>query len=111
MSEAAAKTGEDSDGAALTAVKLFASAYRTELILFVVTAALLASFSGNRFLRQSGAPHFVYASQAWLEGRSDIDPMVLPNLEDWACVREFDGKKVQIDWCRNVRGSIGILVR
>lgn len=98
MAEAAQKAAApSSDGAAMTAVKLFASAYRTELLLFVVTAAVLASFSGNRFLRQSGAPHFVYQSKAWLEGRSDIDPLVLPNLEDWACVRVVDGKKVRCE--------------
>jgi hypothetical protein len=98
MTEAAPKTeNSPADSATLTALKLFASAYRTELILFAVTYALLASFSGNRFLRQSGAPHFVYAAQAWLEGRSDIDPLVLPNLEDWACVREVNGAKVRCE--------------
>jgi hypothetical protein len=75
----------------VTAVKLFTSAYRIELILFVVTFVVLSFFSSQRFLRQSAAPHFVYQAQALLEGRLDIDPQVLPNLEDWACVREVGG--------------------
>jgi hypothetical protein len=75
------------------AVKLFAAAYRVELILFVISYAALASFSSQRFLRQSEAPHFVYQAKAWLDGRMDLDPRVLPNLEDWACVREIDGAR------------------
>jgi hypothetical protein len=93
MTEAAAKPAGEPDSAATTAIKLFATAFRTELILFAVTFAVLTMFSGQRFLRQSAAPHFVYQAQAWVEGRSDIDPMVLPNLEDWACVRELNGLK------------------
>jgi hypothetical protein len=58
---------------------------------------VLAGFSSFRFLRQSAAPHFVYQSKAWLEGRLDIDPEVLPNLEDWACVRVVDGAKVRCE--------------
>ncbi len=72
----------------VTALKLFVSAYRIELILFVVTFVVLSFFSSQRFLRQSAAPHFVYQAQALLEGRLDIDPQVLPNIEDWACVRD-----------------------
>ncbi len=75
----------------VTAVKLFTSAYRIELILFVVTFVILSFFSSQRFLRQSAAPHFVYQAQALLEGRLDIDPQVLPNYEDWACVRDVGG--------------------
>ncbi|HSP18767.1 MAG TPA: hypothetical protein VLQ79_04585, partial [Myxococcaceae bacterium] len=52
-------------------------------------------FSGPRFLRQSAAPHFVYQAKAFLEGRVDLDPEVLPNLEDWACVREAGGVKTR----------------
>ena len=66
-------------------------AYRTELLIFFVSFFALACFSGPRFLRQSAAPHFVYQSKAFLEGRLDLDPQVLPNLEDWACVREVSG--------------------
>jgi hypothetical protein len=68
-------------------------AYRVELWLFVASALVLAFFSGQRFWRQSAAPHFVYQAQAWLEGRTDIDVEVLPNQEDWACVREVGGVK------------------
>lgn len=75
------------------ALRMFGSAYRVELLLFVGAFALFAAFSSQRFLRQSAAPHFVYQARAWLEGRADIDPQVLPNIEDWACVREVDGVK------------------
>jgi hypothetical protein len=66
-------------------------AYRTELLIFFASFFALASFSGPRFLRQSAAPHFVYQAKAFLEGRLDVDPEVLPNIEDWACVREVGG--------------------
>ncbi len=46
-------------------------------------------------MRQSAAPHFIYQAQAWLEGRLDLDPQILPNLEDWACVREVAGGKLR----------------
>ncbi|HUM10456.1 MAG TPA: hypothetical protein VLT82_05850 [Myxococcaceae bacterium] len=68
-------------------------AYRTELLVFACSLFALACFSGPRFLRQSAAPHFVYQAKALLEGRLDLDPEVLPNLEDWACVREVGGVK------------------
>jgi hypothetical protein len=74
-----------------TAPRVWLAAYRTEVLFFAASFFILASFSSFRFLRQSGAPHFVYQSQAWLEGRLDIDPRVLPNIEDWACVREVSG--------------------
>src|SRR5262245_32899074 len=79
------------------ALKLWFQAYRVECILFAVSFAVLAGFSSMRFLRQSAAPHFVYQSKAWLEGRTDLDPQVLPNLEDWACVREVQGKKMRCE--------------
>ncbi|MBL8950462.1 MAG: hypothetical protein JNK82_06775 [Myxococcaceae bacterium] len=79
------------------AVKLWFQAYRVEVILFAVSFVVLAGFSSMRFLRQSAAPHFVYQSKAWLEGRLDLDPQVLPNYEDWACVREVNGKKVRCE--------------
>ncbi|MDQ3262514.1 MAG: hypothetical protein M3Y59_02465 [Myxococcota bacterium] len=75
--------------------KVWLTAYRTELLLFAVAYLVLASFSSFRFLRQSEAPHFIYQAQAWLDGRLDLDPTVLPNLEDWACVREVGGEKVR----------------
>jgi hypothetical protein len=75
------------------AVQLWLRAYRVELALFAAAFLVFAAFSAQRFWRQSAAPHFVYQAKAWLEGRGDIDPEVLPNLEDWACVREVDGAK------------------
>ncbi|ADO70045.1 hypothetical protein [Stigmatella aurantiaca] len=83
--------------AAAVGVRLWLSAYKVEVVLFLVGFAVLASFSSQRFLRQSAAPHFVYQAQSWLEGRLDVDPQVLPNLEDWACVREVKGKKVRCE--------------
>jgi len=80
-----------------SAVRGWASAHRVELALFLACYAVLAGFSGQRFLRQSDAPHFVYQAQAWLDGRLDLDPSVLPNLEDWACVREVGGEKVRCE--------------
>ncbi len=65
--------------------------YRTELLLFAGVFVALTFFSSQRFLRQSAAPHFVYQAKAWLDGRLDIDPQVLPNIEDWACVRQVNG--------------------
>lgn len=77
--------------------RAFARAYQTELTLFLACAVVLACFSGPRFLRQSAAPHFVYAGKAWLDGRLDVDPQDLPNLEDWACVRESAGHKLRCE--------------
>jgi len=69
--------------------------FRVELALFACSYVLLACFSSQRFLRQSEAPHFIYQAKAWLEGRLDVDPQVLPNPEDWACVRQLEGRKVR----------------
>jgi hypothetical protein len=84
-------------GTAGAALRVWLSAYRVEVVLFLVSFAVLASFSSQRFLRQSAAPHFVYQAKAWLEGRLDLDPQVLPNFEDWACVREVAGEKVRCE--------------
>jgi len=70
---------------------LWLGAYRVEVALFALSFLVLAGFSGERFLRQSAAPHFIYQAQAWLEGRLDIAPDVLPNMEDWACVKQEGG--------------------
>ncbi|HTS80504.1 MAG TPA: hypothetical protein VMH40_07890 [Myxococcaceae bacterium] len=70
-------------------------AYRNELLVFLCSFFALACFSGPRFLRQSAAPHFVYQAKAFLDGRLDLDPETLPNLEDWACVREVAGVKTR----------------
>ena len=79
------------------ALRLWFQAYRVEVSLFAIAFVVLAAFSSQRFWRQSAAPHFVYQAKAFLEGRSDIDPEVLPNLEDWACVRDVGGKKVRCE--------------
>ncbi|NVJ04774.1 hypothetical protein HUW63_05875 [Myxococcus sp. AM001] len=84
-----------SGGLPLNVARVWLSAYRVEVVLFVVAFVVLASFSSQRFLRQSAAPHFVYQAQAWMEGRLDVDPQVLPNMEDWACVRMENGDKVR----------------
>ena len=96
MTEEAAKPPKPIAGA-LAALRVLAVAYRTDLTLFLVCAVVLACFSGPRFLRQSAAPHFVYASKAWLDGHLDVDPRDLPNLEDWACVRVSAGHKVRCE--------------
>ena len=69
--------------------------YRTELLLFAAAFLALASFSGPRFLRQSAAPHFIYQAKAFLDGRLDLDPQTLPNIEDWACVRQDGGVRTR----------------
>ena len=69
----------------------FLRPYRTELLLFAGAFLALACFSGPRFLRQSAAPHFIYQARALLDGRLDLDPQTLPNIEDWACVRQEGG--------------------
>jgi len=88
---------EERSGVVGAALRMWLAAYRVEVVLFLVSVAVLASFSSQRFLRQSEAPHFVYQAKGWLEGRLDLDPEVLPNLEDWACVREVAGKKVRCE--------------
>ncbi|MCY1016364.1 hypothetical protein [Pyxidicoccus sp. MSG2] len=90
-------TPAPSGGLPLNILRVWLSAYRVEVVLFLVSFVVLASFSSQRFLRQSAAPHFVYQAQSWLDGRPDIDPQVLPNLEDWACVRLVDGEKVRCE--------------
>lgn len=75
----------------------WAGSRRVELSLFAACFALFAAFSSQRFFRQSAAPHFIYQAQSWLEGRLDLDPKLLPNLEDWACVREVGQQKVRCE--------------
>ncbi len=88
-----AKAQQPAAAPAWAGMKLWASAYRIELILFAVSYVALASFSSQRFLRQSAAPHFIYQAKSWLDGRLDLDASTLPNYEDWACVREVSGVK------------------
>lgn len=51
-------------------------------VFTVLAFAILAAFSGHRFLHQSKAPHFIWQAQAFLNGSLSLvdDP---PNLEDW----------------------------
>lgn len=77
--------------------RAWAAEHRVELVLFAASFFLLAAFSSQRFLRQSAAPHFIYQAKAWLDGRLDLDPRVLPNLEDWACVRGQGGRKARCE--------------
>ncbi|MBX7115237.1 MAG: hypothetical protein K1X64_12990 [Myxococcaceae bacterium] len=78
------------------------AAYRMEALLFIASFVVLASFSSQRFLRQSGAPHFVYQAKSWLDGHLDIPvrptgPNGQPDIEDWACVREVNGVKTRCE--------------
>jgi hypothetical protein len=75
----------------VAALTVWLRAFRVELTVFAAAFLVLAGFSSQRFWRQSAAPHFVYQAKAWLEGHQDIDAQVLPNIEDWACVRELGG--------------------
>jgi hypothetical protein len=97
-SQAGATPSPPSPGGSVgAALRIWLAAYRVEVVLFLVSFVVLASFSSQRFLRQSAAPHFIYQAQSWLEGRLDVDPEVLPNLEDWACVRQVGGEKVRCE--------------
>jgi hypothetical protein len=95
QAEETAQASPPSPGPLTSRLKGWGRAHRAELLLFAVSYVVLACFSSQRFLRQSAAPHFIYQAQAWLDGRMDIDPQVLPNPEDWACVREEAGEKVR----------------
>jgi hypothetical protein len=83
---AAAPAGRAAPAASPLA-RLRAAAWEQRLPLAVAlgASAVLAAFSGRRFLHQSKAPHFVYQAAAFLEGRLDlaVDP---PNQEDWVKV-------------------------
>lgn len=81
----------------LTGLAWWLQAFKVELMLFGIVFVALMMFSAQRFWRQSAAPHFVYQSKAWLEGRIDLDFDTLPNLEDWACVREVNGVKTRCE--------------
>ena len=95
IGSAASAAGQPRLSNASDRLRAWAGSRRTELALFAACFCLFAAFSSQRFLRQSAAPHFVYQAQSWLDGRLDLDPQVLPNIEDWACVREMAGRKVR----------------
>src|SRR5688572_8286471 len=56
---------------------------RLAALLFVVALVGYAALAGPRLFRQSAAPHFVYQSAAFLQGRLDI-AVEPPNGNDWA---------------------------
>lgn len=62
--------------------------FKVDAILAGCCLIVFAAFSGPRFLRQSAAPHFVHQANAFLHGNLSIPFRDIPNLEDWACVRE-----------------------
>ncbi len=63
----------------------FLRARRLELALLAGSFAVLAAFSGNRFVHQSHAPHFVYQADAWLHGQLHLRVRP-PDDNDWARV-------------------------
>lgn len=94
-SEAKRGAGElDSWSGIGAAIRVWTQAYRVELALFALCFVVFASFSSQRFLRQSAAPHFVYQAKAWLEGRMNLTPEEVQELrfEDTACVRTVNGE-------------------
>jgi hypothetical protein len=64
---------------------VLARTHRIGIGLFVGSYIAFAAFSGNRFMHQSKAPHFIFQAAAWLEGRLEL-PVDPPNQEDWAKV-------------------------
>jgi hypothetical protein len=88
---------ESAQAVPLAVAKAWTLRFRVEIALFLGLFLALASLSSFRFFRQSEAPHFVYQAQAWLEGHQHVDPQLLPNLEDWACVREVAGAKTRCE--------------
>jgi hypothetical protein len=60
-------------------------AHRLELALLLGSFAVLALFSGSRFLHQSRAPHFIYQADAWLHGQLHLRSPP-PDDNDWARV-------------------------
>ncbi len=52
-----------------------------ELVIFLASLAAFCAASGDRLLRQSQGPHFVYQADAFLHGRLDVRKP--PNNNDW----------------------------
>lgn len=65
--------------------------WRVESALFAAVF-LVGGLQRPPLLEAERGAAIVYQAQSWLEGRLDVDPQVLPNLEDWACVRKVDGE-------------------
>ncbi len=63
--------------------------------LYVIGLVVYGVLAWGRLGRQSGAPHFVYQADAWLDGSLAVEPP-LPN-DDWAVIEtvELDGRQLQ----------------
>ena len=64
--------------------------------LFVIGLVLYTAVAGGRVFHASSAPHFVYQADAWLHGKTSIDPPLTG--DDWAKVETVtldDGSQVQ----------------
>ncbi len=64
--------------------------------LFAIGLVVYGAFAWSRLGKQSGAPHFVYQADAWLNGSLAVEPP-LPN-DDWAVVETVeltDGRQVE----------------
>src|SRR6201999_3158737 len=73
----------------MSGAKVYAALYAIGLVVY----GLLAS---GRFGQQSQAPQFVYQADAWLHGRTSIEPPLVDN--DWAkleTVTLTDGREVE----------------
>lgn len=69
--------------------------FRLYAVLFALGLVVYGAVAWDRIGRQSPAPHFVYQADAWLHGRSSIDPPL--KGDDWAkveMVRLDDGHEV-----------------
>jgi hypothetical protein len=71
------------------------SSRRLYAALYVIGLVVYGVFAWGRLGKQSGAPHFVYQADAWLDGSISVEPP-LPN-DDWAVVEtvEIDGQRLQ----------------
>lgn len=63
----------------------FPRRYAIHLALFVIGLVGYGAVAGDRLWRQSSDPHFVYQADAWLHGKSTIDPPPKKG-DDWARV-------------------------
>lgn len=65
------------------------------LALYAIGLVVYGVFAWGRLGKQSGAPHFVYQADAWLNGSMAVAPP-LPN-DDWAVIEtvELDGRRYQ----------------
>lgn len=71
------------------------SSRRLYAALYVIGLVVYGVFAWGRLGKQSGAPHFVYQADAWMNGSMAVEPP-LPN-DDWAVIEtvEIDGQRLQ----------------